>query len=86
MNPNATLGKMVTGTDGKTYYLQPDDWVKETYNKGFRQDYNINIRGGNEKVSVMASGGYTNDQGITDAAYFERFTGRIKTVLNAKNG
>ncbi|MDY0173902.1 MAG: SusC/RagA family TonB-linked outer membrane protein [Bacteroidales bacterium] len=84
MNPNATLGKMVTGMDGNTYYLQPDDWVKETYNKGFRQDYNINIRGGNEKLSVMASGGYTNDQGITDAAYFERFTGRIKTVLNAK--
>lgn len=85
VNPNAVLGRVATGTDGKQYLQTPDDWVKETYKTGFRQDYNLNINGGGEKLSLMASGGYTNDEGITDAAFFERYTGRLKGVLDARS-
>ncbi len=84
LNPNAVLGRTVTGTDGKQYYLTPDDWVKETYNTGLRQDYNLNINGGSDNLSLLASVGYTNDEGITDAAFYERYTGRMKGVLNAR--
>lgn len=84
LNPNATLGRTVKGTDGNDYYLTPDDWVDATYNTGLRQDYNLNVSGGAENLSLLASLGYTNDQGITDAAFYERYTGRIKGVLNAR--
>lgn len=84
LNPNAILGRTVTGSDGKTYYLYPDDWVDETYNRGLRQDYNLGISGGAENLRMLASFGYTNDQGITDAAFFDRLTGRLKSMLNAR--
>lgn len=84
LNPNATLGRVVQGANGKEYYLTPDDWVDGTYNTGFRQDYNLRISGGAENMTLLASFGYTNDEGITDAAYFERFTGRLRGVLNAR--
>ncbi len=84
LNPNATLGRTTTGMDGKTYLLTPDNWVDETYKRGLRQDYSLGISGGADNLRLLASIGYTNDQGITDAAYQERFTGRLKSVLNAR--
>lgn len=84
LNPNATLGRIVTGTDGREYLQTPDDWVSETYKTGLRQDYNLNINGGAENLSLMASIGYTNDEGITDAAFYERYTGRLNGVFNAR--
>ncbi|MGI6048084.1 MAG: SusC/RagA family TonB-linked outer membrane protein [Petrimonas sp.] len=84
LNPNATLGKIAIGADGKEYFQTPDDWVNETYKTGSRQDYNLNISGGAENHSLMASLGYTNDEGITDAAYYERYTGRINGMFNAR--
>ena len=84
LNPNATLGRLMTDAKGNTYYQTPDDWVDNTYKTGFRQDYNLNIRGGTEKMNLLASAGYTNDTGITEAANYERFTGRIKGTFNAK--
>ncbi len=84
LNPNATLGRRVTGTDGKTYFLTPDNWLDETYTTGLRQDYSLGVNGGTDKLRMRASVGYTNDQGITAAAFLERFTGRLKSVLNAR--
>lgn len=84
LNPNATLGRVVTGTDGNEYYLTPDDWVDGTYNTGLRQDYNLRISGGSENLTLLSSFGYTNDEGITDAAFYERFTARMRGVLNAR--
>ncbi len=83
LNPNATLGRLVTGTDGKTYMLTPDDWVDETYKTGFRQEYNLSIKGGTDKLSLLATAGYTNDSAITEASGYERFTGRMKGMFNA---
>ncbi len=84
LNPHATLGRMVTGADGKTYYQTPDNWVDNTYSTGYRQDYNVNIKGGTNQLSMLASAGYTKETGITDKADYERFTGRLKGVFDAK--
>ncbi len=84
LNPNASLGRVVKGQDGKEYFQTPDDWVDATYKTGLRQDYNLSISGGAENMSLLASLGYTNDEGITDAAFYERYTGRLKGVLNAR--
>lgn len=85
LNPNATLGRVVLGTNGKEYLQTPDDWVNETYKTGLRQDYNLNLNGGTENLSLMASFGYTNDEGITDAAFYERYTGRLNGIFNARS-
>ena len=84
LNPNATLGRFVIGADGKTYWQIPDDWEKETYGTGFRQDYDLSVRGGANKLSVLASVGYTKETGVTDKADYTRFTGRVKTTFDAK--
>lgn len=84
LNPNAVLGRVVTGADGREYFQTPDDWVKETYKTGLRQDYNLNINGGSGDLSLLASIGYTKDEGITDAAFYERYTGRLSGAFNAR--
>ncbi|MDL2323193.1 SusC/RagA family TonB-linked outer membrane protein [Bacteroidales bacterium OttesenSCG-928-A17] len=82
LNPNATLGKYVTGADGKTYYMKPDSWFDETFRTGLFQEYNLTVRGATEKISLIVSGGYTNNEGITSSSGYERFTGRMKGTMN----
>lgn len=84
LNPNASLGRLVTNSAGQTHFLTPDDWVEETFKTGFMQDYNLSIKGGTEKLNLLASAGYTDDSGITDASSYERFTGRLKGGFNAR--
>ncbi len=84
LNPNASLGRMVAGQKGDTYYQTPDDWIDNTYVTGYRQDYNLSISGGTKKLSMLATAGYTKETGITDKADYERFTGRMKGVFDAK--
>lgn len=50
-NPNARLGY----SDGEHYFI-PDDWQKESYRNGFRQEYNLAIQGGNDRGTYMLSG------------------------------
>lgn len=83
LNPNATLGRIIANANGESYFLTPDDWVDETYKTGFRQDYNLNIKGGSGKLNMLASAGYTKETGIAEPSSYERFTGRIKGVFNA---
>ncbi|MBB4037682.1 TonB-linked SusC/RagA family outer membrane protein [Dysgonomonas hofstadii] len=84
LNPNATLGRVATGTDGGSYLLYPDNWTDETYKTGFRQDYNLSIRGGTDKMSLLASVGYTDVEGITSTSGYERYTGRLKGDFRAR--
>ena len=77
LNPAAVLGNRVA-YDNKFYTLMPDDWTEAGLHDGFRQEYNINISGGNEKYTMMASMGYLNDEGIAIGSSIERFSARIK--------
>ncbi|MDR0834800.1 MAG: TonB-dependent receptor, partial [Candidatus Symbiothrix sp.] len=83
LNPNATLGRVVTA-DGEKYLVTPDDWRDDAYKQGLRQDYNINISGGDDKSTFYASVGYLNEDGIVEKSDFQRFTGRLKADYQAK--
>ena len=83
VNPNATLGRMVT-YNGQEYWLQPDNWMDETYRQSLRQEYNINVSGTSGRATFYASFGYLKNQGIVDNSDMERYTARLKADYQAK--
>lgn len=79
-NPNATPGYV----SGNYMYLA-DDWTKETLINGFRQEYNVSIQGGNQKLKYYVSGSYLGDEGIIKSSHFNRFSSRINVDYQAKD-
>ena len=84
LNPNATLGRTYTA-NGKTYYLTPDNWKDAAYRHGDRQEYNVNISGGNQKLNYYGSLGYLNEKGVLDRSSYNRVSARFKADYNANN-
>ena len=81
LNPNATLGY----TDGDYYYL-PDNWYNEVFNNNnLRQEYNVSVAGGTDKMNVYVSGSFLDDSGIIPNSGFERYTGMAKVDYQAKD-
>lgn len=54
------------------------DWYDETYQKAFRQDYNVNISGKKDKVSYYWSLGYLNNEGIVIGDKYKSYRSRLK--------
>ena len=79
INPNATLGY----SDGQ-YFYTPDDWQKESFHNGLRQEYNVNVTGGTDKLSYYFSLGYLNDEGVIKKSSFERISTRSNIEYQAK--
>ena len=79
LNPSATLGRVVGN-----HYIIPDDWAKEGYRNGIRQEYNVSASGSTSRSSFYASLGYLNEDGITEASDLERFTGRLRADYQVK--
>ena len=79
-NPNATPGY----SDGTLYYIA-DDWFKESLTNGFRQDYNISISGGSDKINYYLSASYLDDGGIVANSHFKRLSTRANIEYQAKN-
>jgi TonB-linked SusC/RagA family outer membrane protein len=52
--------------------LRNVDWQNAVYKQGYKQNYNLAIRGGNEKVQTSFSAGYYDQQGIVLGSYFKR--------------
>ena len=73
LNPNATLGY----SDG-SYYYTPDNWADETFSNKLRQEYNLNISGGNDKSTFYMAFGYLDDKGVIENSGFTRINGRLK--------
>lgn len=84
LNPNATLGRVITGRDGGQYLIIPDDWKKEGLRNGLRQEYNLNINGGTDQFDVMASLGYLKNEGIAMRNYYDRYSARLKMNYQAR--
>lgn len=82
VNPAARLGNRVA-YDNQFYMLYPDNWTDEGTRNGFRQEYNLNITGGNEKYNMIASLGYLSDEGIAYGTDIERYTARLKANYQA---
>ena len=83
INPNATLGRKVT-TNGKDYWVTPDDWYDEMYNPSFRHEYNLSVSAATEKSNFFASFGYLNNTGIVDGSNMQRYTARLRADYQAK--
>ena len=84
VNPNATLGNAVN-YNGADYLVTPDDWMGEAYRQSLRQEYNVNVAGGVDKATFMASFGYLNNKGIIHGADMYRYTARLKADFQIKD-
>ncbi len=84
LNPNARLGRVVTGRDGNEYLIRPDDWKKEGLRTGMREEYNVNINGGNDQFDVMTSLGYLRNEGVAYNNYYDRYSARLKMNYQAR--
>jgi TonB-linked SusC/RagA family outer membrane protein len=49
------------------------DWQDEVYRTGLKQNYNLAVRGGSDKVQSAVSLGYYDQKGIVLGSYFKRF-------------
>lgn len=83
LNPNATLGNTVS-YNGKNYLLLPDDWMEEAFRNGLRQEYNLNINGGNATNQFYASLGFLKNEGIAKASEYTRYSFRLKDTYQAR--
>ncbi len=79
LNPNATLGY----SDG-SYYYTPDNWTDNTLQSGLRQEYNVSISGGTDRIKYYAAASYLGDEGIIKASDFNRFSTRATVDYQAK--
>lgn len=61
----------------KTYKWK-DDWTKDPFRNGFRQEYNARISGGNENTQAYLSLGYLGDEGYVVGSNFKRYSARLK--------
>ena len=85
VNPNATVGRMVN-YNGRDFWVQPDNWMDNTYKSSLRQEYNVSISQGTDKSNLIVAANYLNNEGIIYApSSFERFTGRIRGEIQAKS-
>ncbi|HLZ87382.1 MAG TPA: SusC/RagA family TonB-linked outer membrane protein, partial [Puia sp.] len=49
------------------------DWQNAVFRTGLRQNYNLSIRGGSDKVQTAFSAGYFDQKGIVLGAFFTRY-------------
>ena len=83
LNPNATLGRIVS-YKGEDYYVAPEDWEEIGTRTGIRQEYNASVSAANDRSSFYASLGYLQNEGITYGSDMERLTARLKADYQAK--
>ena len=87
LNPNAVLGNVITSpADGKEYLLTSDNWLDEAYRNSFRQEYNVSVSGTTGQMSMFASFGYLNNQGIIYGSDMHRYSARFRMDYQAKIG
>ncbi len=75
-------GQLITA-DGQlvsTNRRYTDDWGDETLHSGLRQEYNVSISGGNQKLKHYMSVGYLNDEGIIKNSDYTRYSGRANAT------
>lgn len=82
VNRSATLvGAYLVNPDGKMnpdakYFLQRENEYNSLFSSAFRSEYNVSLRGGNEKFNYFVSLGYNNDPSYIPTSSFGRYSGR----------
>jgi TonB-linked SusC/RagA family outer membrane protein len=57
-----------------------DNWRKDPFENGMRQEYNLNVGGGNEKTTAYISFSYLTDEGYVKDTGFDRLALRAKVT------
>lgn len=70
-----TTGKIRTGAG----LLYSDNWQKAIFKNRIRQEHNLSISGGSDKLDAYFSLGYLNDEGYVINSGFDRYTARLNT-------
>lgn len=83
-NPNATPGRRVL-YNGRYYWLQPDDWMSESYRNSLRQEYNVSASGSLGGAQLFASFGYLNNKGLIQGEDMQRYTARVRMDYQIKD-
>jgi TonB-linked SusC/RagA family outer membrane protein len=65
--------------------LNTVDWQDLMYQTGYRQNYNLSMRGGNEKVQSALSLNYFDQKGIVLGSTFKRMNASLNTDYQAKS-
>ncbi|MBN2814073.1 MAG: TonB-dependent receptor [Bacteroidales bacterium] len=87
-SPGKTLDELLPQklySDGKfTTYALTDrtDWQDEIFRKGFVQDHNLSINGGNGYFVYALSGGYLKHKGFLIGNSYERYSLRFNSSFN----
>ena len=84
LNPNATLGNVITAPNGTKYMLYPDNWIDAIYKNSMRQEYNLSANGSTEKSTFFGSANYLKYDGISPNSDYTRFSGRMKADYQMK--
>jgi len=84
----ATLANQTPGFDRLPEWSNPSalrniNWQDEVYRTGVRQNYNLAIRGGNEKVLSSFSAGYFDQKGVVLGSFFKRINMGLNVDYNA---
>jgi len=76
------------GTDGKlnpsAVLLYPNEWEDVLFRIANKQDYNVNVTGGDEKSNYYISLGYLDEQGLMEFSNMQRFSGRVNAESQVK--
>ena len=83
-NPNATPGRKVF-YQGQYYWIQPDDWLAESYRNTLRQEYNVSASGSPGNAQIFASFGYLNNKGLIQGEDMQRYTARVRVDYPIKD-
>lgn len=70
-------GKMVANAKILPGYASDLDWYDHGVRAGYRQEYNINANGSNDKADYRFSAGYLDENGYLKDSGFERFSGSM---------
>lgn len=82
-NPAKTLEKFSAVTDSVGLVNSVNNYYQDLLTQtAIRNDVNLGISGGTDKLKYMASFGYVGDEGIIKTSYNDRITGRYNMDFN----
>lgn len=77
-------GKLKKEAKIKGTYADDLDWFDPILRTGFRQDYSLSGRGGNENANYYFSTSYLNEEGYIKSSNFDRLSGRLSGEIIPK--
>ncbi len=61
------------------------NWADEMYGTGVKQNYQVSLSGGTDKVNYFISGGYQDEKGIISPSSYNRYSFRSNTSAQTKD-